>query len=121
MLPKGKRQKGSRLERKFASLIRQKGLDKNAKKMVLSGGDWAFRGDIYSKLPFTFECKKQEKMSFWAWWEQARSQATYQKPAVLVHSANFRPIMVSMDADTFLNLLKEKQDYQELYERLKGK
>ena len=103
----GKRQKGSRLERDFAKLIRRYGLDDNAKRMVLSGADWAFKGDIYTKLPFMFECKHQEKMNFWDWWEQAEAQEKPMKPAVLVHRANYRPIMVSMKAETFLGLLKD--------------
>lgn len=121
--PEGKRQKGSRLERKFASLIRQKGLDKDARRRPLSGSEKMMRGygDMITSLPFSFECKHQEKMDFWGWWEQARGQGSYQRPPVLVHTANFRPVMVSMDADTFLNILKEMYDYKELYEKLKEK
>ena len=109
----GKKQKGSRLERKFAQLIRQKGLDKDAKRMVLSGADWAFKSDIYTKLPFMFECKNQEQLRLWDWWEQAKSQEKPMKPAVLIHTANHRPIMATMDVDTFLNLLKEIKDYND--------
>ena len=109
---KALKEKGSRLERKFAALIRHYGLDPNAKRMVLSGADWAFKTDIYSKLPFSFECKNQERMAFWEWWEQAKASSSGLKPAVLVHSAKFRPIMVSMEAETFLNLLKEIKDLE---------
>ena len=108
MKAQGKRQKGSRLERKVAELIRRFDLDKNAKRMVLSGGDWAFRGDINTILPFTFECKSQEKMKFWEWWQQAEDQAKPMKPPVLVHSSNYRPIIVSMKIETFLDILKEQ-------------
>lgn len=110
----GKRQKGSRLERKFAQLLRQYGLDDNAQRRPMSGAlkMVAGYGDIYTKLPFEFECKHQETMKFWDWWEQAESQQTMQKPAVLVHTANFRPIMVSMKAETFLNLLKELKELE---------
>ena len=105
--------KGARLERKFAKLIRFFKLDKNAKRMVLSGADWAFPSDIYTKLPFHFECKHQEKMRFWSWWQQAEGQSSGAKEPVLVHTANFRPVMVSMKAETFLNVLKEVKEYRE--------
>jgi hypothetical protein len=107
--PAGKRQKGSRLERKFAQLIRMKGLDSNAKRMVLSGADWALKSDIYTALPFHFECKNQEKVKLWEWWEQARNQTNY-KPPVLVVSGNYRPILCILDANDFLNLIKQNDD-----------
>lgn len=105
----GKRQKGSRLERKFAQLIRFYGLDDTAQRRPLSGACKMVSGsaDIYTKLPYSFECKHQEKMKFWDWWEQAEAEGSMAKPPVLVHTANYRPIMVSMKAETFLSLLKE--------------
>jgi Holliday junction resolvase len=108
----GSRQKGSRLERKFAELIRRYGLDPKAQRRAFSGGVSMVRGygDILTKLPFSFECKSQETMKFWQWWEQAEAQSSMAKPPVLVHSCNFRPIMVSMKAETFLDLLKEKEE-----------
>ena len=108
-----KRRKGGNLEREFAKLIRRYKLDSDAQRRPMSGALKMVSGygDIYTKLPFAFECKWQERMDFWGWWEQAESQQTMQKPAVLVHKANDRPIMVSMKAETFLNLLKELKDY----------
>lgn len=114
MKAQGKRRKGKRLEHKFAQLIRQKGLDPNAKRMVLSGADWAFNSDIFTTLPFKFECKNQENIRIWKWWEQTKAQETMQKPGILVFTSNHRPIMVAMDADTFLNVLAELKDYENL-------
>ena len=113
MKAQGKKKKGSRLERKFAQLIRRKGLDPNAKRMVLSGADWAFNSDILTTLPFKFECKNQERIQIWKWWEQTKAQETMQKPGVLVFTSNHRPIMVCMDADTFLNVLAELKEYRD--------
>lgn len=107
---RGKKAKGSRLEREFAKMIRHKGLDDTASRMVLSGAAWNLKTDINTTLPYAFECKNQEKMKFWEWWEQAKEAEQPFVPAVLVHSANYRPIMVSMEAETFLNLLKELED-----------
>ena len=103
----GKKEKGRRLELAVAKLIRQKGLDKNAKRMPLSGADWAFRGDIFTKLPFVIEAKNCEHHKIWQEWEQAKDQEKPMKPAVLVISGNFRPILCVMGIETFLNLLKE--------------
>lgn len=105
MKASGKKEKGRRLELKFAKMLRK--VDPKAKRMVLSGADWAFKSDIYTKLPYHFECKNQETMRFWDWWEQTESQASIHKTPILVHSANYRPIMVSMKAEDFIALLKE--------------
>lgn len=117
-----KRVKGANLERKIAELIRASGLDKKAKRSFRSGAHWSYKSDIYTKLPFSIEAKWQETMSFWNWWEQAESNQSAMKPAILVHTANLRPIMVSMKFETFLNVLKELEDYKlGLQARLKNK
>lgn len=118
MKAQGKRIKGKRLEAKFAEMIRHCGLDDKAQRRAFSGAVTMVRGrgDIYTSLPYSFECKNQERLDFWGNWEQAESQATVQKPPVVVYSCNYRPIMVYMKADTFLDILKENK---ELYEKLK--
>jgi len=113
MKAQGKKQKGSRLERKFAQLIRRKGLDPNAKRMVLSGADWAFRSDINTTLPYKFECKNQERITIWKWWEQTKDQETMNMPGILIFTSNNRPIMACMDAETLLDILKELKDYKD--------
>jgi hypothetical protein len=108
----GKRQKGARLERKIAELIRASGLDKKAKRSFQSGAHWSWKSDIYTKIPFSIESKCQERMNFWEWWEQAEANSKPMRPPILVHSANFRPIMVSMKFETFLDVLKELEDWK---------
>jgi hypothetical protein len=112
MKASGLRKKGSRLERKFAKMIREYGLDSKAQRRPYSGGVWGVkgRGDMITKLPFSFECKNQETLNFWKFWEQAESESTIAKPPVVVYSCNYRPIMVYMKAETFLNILKEIKD-----------
>lgn len=112
MKASGHRQKGSRLERKFAQMIREYGLDKRAQRRPFSGGVWGVKGraDVITKLPFSFECKNAEALAFWKFWEQAEAESTMAKPPVLVYSCNYRPIMVIMKAETFLNVLKELDD-----------
>jgi len=110
---RSKKAKGKRLEKKLASLIREKGLDDKARAMIGSGAFDNYKGDIYSpKVNLTFECKNCEKHDFWGEWEQAKSQEKPYKPACLVVSGNFRPIIACMEIDTLLNLLKEVEDYK---------
>jgi len=109
--PAGKKKKGARLERKLASLIRQKGLDKDAKRMPLSGAFDHLKSDIYTRLPYSFECKNQERVKLWEWWAQAKEQAKLAEKPVLVISGNYRPILAVVEIDTLLDLLKVEQDY----------
>lgn len=103
-----KKEKGRKLELKFAKMLREYGLDKNASRMPLSGGSWAFRSDIKTTLPYRFECKNQETVRIWEWWDQTYEQRGYKTP-VLVFSGNYRPIMVAMLADDFLAILKSEK------------
>ena len=59
------KQKGNRLEREWADMIRGYGLDKNARRMVMSGAIEHLKSDIFTKLPFHFEVKNQEKINIW--------------------------------------------------------
>lgn len=119
---KSKRAKGKRLEAKVAELIREKGLDDNAKRMPGSGAFEGFKTDIYTKLPYSWEIKNQETVKLWEWWKQARDQSTIAKPPVLCVGGNYRPILVVMDLNTFLEKLLECKQLEELLteERLKN-
>jgi hypothetical protein len=114
--PKSKKAKGTRLEHKVASEIRAK-LKIDAKRMPMSGAMPGFKGDIYSpEFPFTIECKNQEKIRFWEFWEQAREQKGY-KPPMLVISGNHRPILAVVEIEELLNLIRtanESLSMQEL-------
>lgn len=109
----GKRQKGARLERKIAEMIRAKGLDPDAKRSFRSGAHWSYKSDIYTKLPFSIEAKWQEKMDFWGWWEQAKAESRPMFPPILVHTANFRPIMASMEFGQFLDIILELEEWKQ--------
>lgn len=110
MKPASARQKGKRLEYKVASLIRTKGLDHDARRMPLSGGFSHLPSDIYTSLPYAFECKNQETVKLWAWWEQTQGQTRVGHKPVLVISGNFRPILAVVDIDTLLNLLRIEKE-----------
>lgn len=105
------KKKGKRLEHKVAAEIRRKGLDPRATRMPMSGGAPMLEGDIHTKLPYHFECKNQEAVRLWEFWEQARSQAHGGHQPVLVVSGNFRPVLCVVELDTLLNLMRIEQDY----------
>ncbi len=116
MTLKSPKAKGSRLEREVARMIRSY-LDIEAMRMPMSGAWSHFKTDIYSPdFPYSVECKNSEKFQLWQYWEQAESQAGKKTP-ILVHSANHRPVMVTLKFDEFLNLVKERN---ELWQEKRG-
>ena len=71
MKPRSAKAKGSKAEREFAQMLVDAGLDKFAKRMILSGAVSGFDTDIMTKLPFAFEVKNQETWSPLAYYKQA--------------------------------------------------
>src|SRR3990167_4003960 len=106
------KRKGSKFELKFAKILRSSGLDKKARRSFMSGATWSWKSDIYSKLNYAFELKKQEIIHLWKWWEQAESQRKPYKPPVLVISSNNRPILCTMKLEDWINLIKENEELQ---------
>lgn len=86
---KSKKAKGVRLELKIARALRSSGLDKEAKKMPMSGSMEGFKSDIFTKLPFIIEAKNQESWSPAKYMEQAERDAEISgKMPVVVMSKN---------------------------------
>lgn len=84
--------KGTRLEQFIAKSLRSAGLDKEAKRMPMSGSIEGFKSDIYTSLPFTIEAKNQETWSPLAYMEQASRDADVNgKMPVVVMSKNRLP------------------------------
>jgi len=105
MKPQSAKAKGKRLENKVAALWRHKIKD-FAISTPGSGSGQNFKEDVYNRY-YSIECKNQEKVQLWKWWDQARSHPANAKPPVLMISGNYRPILAVMDIDEFLNLVKE--------------
>lgn len=95
-------------------MIREKGLDDTATRMVLSGAAFGFETDIRTSLPYAFEVKNQETLKFWQFWEQAEKGRKPFKTPVLVYSANFKPMMCIMTAEDWLNMVREIKDLEKL-------
>ena len=95
--------------------------------MHRSGGIDHRKGDVFTNLPYSFECKAQERVQLWGWWSQASGQARLGRPPVLVIGGENRPELAVVSIDTLLNLLRVEQDYladvperRPLEQRLKG-
>ncbi len=116
-----KKAKGSRLERKVAELYRHYDIDKDAKRMPLSGAVSYMRGDIFKPNDYAYidECKNQEKVSLWSWWNQAEAQASMGRVPLLHVGGNYRPILTIMRAETYFDLRREIKDLEAIIEDLK--
>jgi hypothetical protein len=106
MKARSRKEKGSRLELKVAKALRNSGLDPRASRMPLSGASWSLPSDIHTSLPISIECKNAERIRLWEWWDQCRNQKIGNRMPVLAISSNFRPILMAVDLDDFINLLK---------------
>ncbi len=100
----GKRHKGNRFERFIASLYRKHGFE--ATRMPGSGAFESLKGDIrfHTYVPFSVECKNQEKATLWPWWKQAREQATDYEYPVLFITRNNAPSLGVVEADVLIRL-----------------
>jgi len=102
----GRRDKGMRLELKFASMLRGTGVDPTAMRTPLSGGA-GIKGDITSSLPYHFSCKNQEVLYIWKWWTELLQECPEAKTPILVFTGNRRPTMIAMEAHQFLEAIKK--------------
>lgn len=114
---KGRRQKGKRFEREIAALYRHHHIDDTAQAMPMSGAMDFHKGDLLKKHDHEFvdECKNQETVKLWEWWDQSKRQATgLQKPVLHIKRNLSEPLTV-VSTDTYFQLrLEIKQLREEL-------
>ena len=103
-----KKAKGTRLEHLVAERIEDVlgSYGIHATRTPMSGAIDRFKGDIFTNLSCSIECKNQEKVQVWKWWEQARADAKHKMP-VLVMSRNRekRPVAL-VDFEDLLFLME---------------
>lgn len=104
------REKGKRLERKVAALLRTKGLDPKAQRTPMSGAMSQWKGDVLTDLPIHIECKNQEKIRFWEYVEQASQQCPMAHNWILAISSNNRPVVAVVDVEWLMDLLVIEQE-----------
>lgn len=114
MKPASKKAKGNRLEYKVAELYRRYDIDKKATRMPMSGAMANFKGDIHKPNDYEWvdECKNQEKVSLWKWWNQTISQAKGMQKPVLHIGGNYRPILTVMRIEDYMDLRKTIKDLE---------
>ena len=111
---KSRRQKGKNLENWLASELRRTKADENARAMPGSGSFTHFKSDIYTKLPYSFECKSQETTKVWDWYVQAQSQASNMEAPVVVFKRNYSQPMALLSASDFINMVAEIEDLKRI-------
>lgn len=100
--------KGTRLEVLIASRLREAGLDKKARRMVLSGAVDGFDSDILTTLPLSIEAKNQETWKPLEYMEQAQVSAdkTNKMPVVIMSKNRLPEPLVMMRMDDWIVLLQ---------------
>lgn len=106
MKAKSKKAKGTRLEVLIAKLLRDSGLDKNAKKQPRSGAYSGFEGDIFTDLPFHFEAKNQETWKPLEYWKQAERDCPQNKMPVVVMSKNREDAFAFLKLTDLIHIIK---------------
>lgn len=120
--PASRKAKGNRAERKVAEAYRRYDIDPKASRMPMSGAMQWHKGDIWKPNDYKFvdEVKCQETVKFWAWWEQAQSQASMGQTPVLHITANNRPILTVIDMEDYMDLRKQVMDLEKLIKEMEG-
>lgn len=109
-----KKSKGRKLELRIAAELRAVGID--AKRTPLSGAGW-MKGDVTeigSNNMWVHECKNQEKVKLWEWWEQTKSQAFGLQKPVLHVSGNYREVLTIMKVEDYMHLRACEKQLEDL-------
>ena len=75
--------------------------------MGMSGEDIVLSPAAKRVIPYSFECKNQERLNLWSSLEQAESNCE-ERPPVLVFKRNRSKIYVAIEFDHFIELIDQK-------------
>lgn len=119
--PHSKKAKGSRLEKQIAAAYRSTGLFPKAQRMPMSGAMQFNKGDIFKGVAdeFVEECKNQEKVQIWKFWDQAVDQCNGLEKPVLHISGNYRPVLTVIRFEDFLDMRLEIKQLRSLCDEKK--
>ena len=81
--------------------------DIESQVMGMSGEDIVLSPAAKRVIPYSFECKNQERLNLWSSLEQAESNCEERQP-VLVFKRNRSKIYVAIEFDHFIELIDEK-------------
>ena len=105
--------KGRRLQNKIRDLLLEHFSDKlepdDVKVAIMgeSGEDIKLSPAARKLIPYSFECKNQEKLSIWSSLEQA-SENSGDYPPVLIFKRNRSKTYVTIELEEFIKLINDK-------------
>ncbi len=113
--PRSKKGKGRSFQNAVAEDLRQElgFTEQDIRPAIMgeSGVDIKLSSPVLESFPYSIECKNQETVRFWEWWEQAEANAGKVKGTlpVLVMRKNYKKPVAVIDWQTFLTLTRGKR------------
>lgn len=107
-MAKMSREKGKRFERFVASLFREWGYDTH--RTAQYKGKTGEAGDVEGAPGIHIEAKHQERMSLYEWYAQSERDALAEGEGnlpVVIHKANNKPVLVTMNFEHWIQLYNE--------------
>ena len=110
--PKSSKAKGRKLQNLLRDLLRVafpslEEDDVKSQTMGMAGEDIVLSPAARRKIPFSFECKNVERLSFWATVEQCENNCKEGVSPAIVVKKNRKDPMVAIPLDVFLGLVGE--------------
>lgn len=104
-----KKDKGRRFEYWIRDLF--KDLDSTSRRALGSGSFKAYLGKdnadiVLENLPLDIECKHQERLLIYEWWNQAKNQCKSDRIPVLAFKSNLKDPLIAVHATDFHELVK---------------
>ena len=113
MNTRSKKNKGKRLQNIVREkLIQNYNVNENdvvSTTMGVAGADIQIYGKAREKIPFSIECKNQEKLNIWQAIAQSESNSNGKIP-IVVFKRNRSKIYAVIDLDNFLKIIKKDND-----------
>ena len=118
MKAKGRKAKGSKNERWIAEQYIKYELDKTAGRMPLSGAVEHMKGDIRKAADgWLDECKNQERIQLWKWWDQTKMQCGKGEKPVLHFTSNNKDSVTMVKTEDWFDMRKALKEFEETVER----
>lgn len=121
------RQKGQILEKYTCEQIKNKGLDISPRPSYNSGATNTEKADIWTSMMVLgqnagIECKNQSTLKIPEWWRQTKKLESLSKEPILcfkIYGELLPETKVVVYLDTFLELVKESNEYRKIKENEK--
>lgn len=107
--------KGRRLQNEVVEILLEhfrEHLEKGDLRAAIMGeqGEDIKRSPLAKRvLPFSFECKNQEKLNIWAALDQAAENCDEDDAAVVVFKRNRSTTYIALEFEAFIDLLKQSR------------